>query len=124
MISRVRNLMVLSLSSVLLVIGCQTQSSKAVEAGALTRNEVTEIIVRYELSAPPTTTSGRPWGSQCVSRPYQRRLLAGREIGGGMQVVRVEPPVSANTARAIATQIERCPHIEWAEADLVQLSVS
>ena len=113
--------------TVVLLASCNSSVSSAADSVAeasTERSEVSEIVVRYAPQAPASTAGGNAWGTQCVSRPYQHRLLAGRAIGGGMQVVLVEPPVSANVARAIAAQIERCPHIEWAEADVVQLSVS
>lgn len=90
---------------------------------SLQRTEVSEVVVRYTDEAPAMTRNGRPWGSQCVSRAFRDRLVLGRDIGGGMRVVRLDPPVSANVGTGIASQIERCPHIEWAEADRVQFSV-
>lgn len=85
--------------------------------------DVTQIVVRYEQGAPPTTSEGRPWGSQCVSTAHRQKLFVDRGIGARMRVVRIQPPTSAFLARAIAAQIGQCPLIEWAEADTVTLTL-
>lgn len=88
------------------------------------RSEVTEIIVRYEAGAPPTTRGGEPWGSQCVSDAYRADMKIGRDIGGRMRVLRIDPPVTPTVARVMALQMSQCPYVEWAEADVLQLTLS
>ena len=84
---------------------------------------VDHLIVRYELGAPPSADGGAPWGSQCVSRAYSDILERGRWIGGGMRIIRVDPPVGPVLAHAIAEQFAQCPYIEWAEPDVTRLSI-
>ena len=84
---------------------------------------MTEVIVRYQAGAPPSTDDGDPWGSQCLTIAYRHDLRRGRDIGGRMRVVHIEPAVSPVVARAIALQMSQCPYVEWAEADVLQLVV-
>lgn len=116
-------------SLVLLTTGCTSSSSGAAGAAELPtskrleRSEVTQVIVRYEVGAPPATSAGRPWGAQCVARNYRDSLTNGRWIGARMRVVVIDPPVTATVARVIALQMQQCPYIEWAEADVIRFTV-
>jgi len=103
---------------------CSSIPSGASAATAVAPERVEELIVRYKLGAPPRTDSGKPWGSQCVSPAFVDRLALGRSIGAGMKVVHLVPPTSPFVARAIASQFEQCPYIEWAEADEIRLTLS
>jgi len=117
------------LSLVFLLTGCTSSSSEA--AGAtpptdgkrLERSEVTQLIARYEVGAPPATSAGRPWGAQCVARSHRDTLANGRWIGARMRVIRIDPPVTPTVARVIALQMQQCPYIEWVEADVIRFTV-
>lgn len=119
-----RSLVLLALTAVLLTSSCDSESATASTVTQTEERQVDELIVRYELDAPPGVEGGAPWGSQCVSSVYVKRLKRGRWIGSGMRVVRLNPPASPVVARRIAMQIEQCPYIEWVEADTFQFSVS
>jgi hypothetical protein len=98
-------------------------ASSAAESTADEQARVSEIIVRYQAQAPVITKKGRPWGAQCVPRVYRSSLQFGREIGAGMRVVGVQPPVSVAVARVIARHVEDCPFVAWAEADAVLFTI-
>ena len=104
------------------ISACTTDSAGAKTVDSTQRTEVNEIIVRYEKGAPMQTLGGRPWGAQCVTGKYQERLIRDRGLGARMRVVRVEPRVRARVAEMIAMQIEQCPFIEWAEADVIRFT--
>lgn len=118
-----RTILASSIALSVLLTGCETASSSAVGAPRLEKSKVTEIIVRYQTGAPPLTDDGDPWGSQCVTIAYRYDLRRGRDIGGRMRVVHIEPAVSPVVARAIALQMAQCPYVEWAEAHVLQLQV-
>lgn len=84
---------------------------------------MTQLIARYELGSPTVTSTGRPWGAQCVNRMYRDNLRLGRGIGAGMRTVRIVPAVTPTVARVIALQFQQCPYIEWAEADVIRFTV-
>jgi hypothetical protein len=109
---------------VVLLSACTFPSSTATARSTVQLDEVTEIVVFYEKGAPPVTSSGRPWGSQCVSERYRDRLRLGRWIRLPMRLIRIRPPVPARVAEVIALQVSQCPYIEWAEADVVRFDVS
>lgn len=104
--------------------GCGTSPSSAAGGSDSERGAVTEIVVRYEVGAPPATVRGKPWGSQCVSTAYRAGLKIGREIGGRMRVVHIDPPVIPTIARVMALQMSQCPYVQWAEADVLELTLS
>ena len=118
-----RTLTGLATASMMVLSGCGAASSSAVGSPRVERSEVTEIIVRYEVGAPPTTRSGEPWGSQCLSAAYRADMRIGRDIGGRMRVLRINPPVSPTVARVMALQMSQCPYVEWAEADVLRLTL-
>lgn len=106
--------------------GCAPASSStgAVAGGAaIDRVEVSQIVVRYQPGAPPATSEGHPWGVQCVSPDNQARLSLGPSIGARLKVVTVDPPVPPVLAQLMALEMEQCPYIEWAEADVVRFDV-
>ncbi len=109
---------------VVLLSACSFPSSTATARSTIQLDEVTEIVVFYEAGAPPVTSAGRPWGSQCVSERYRDRLRLGRWIRIPMRLVRIQPPVPARVAEVIAQQMSQCPYIKWAEADVVRFDVS
>lgn len=119
----IRTLVGVSITCVVFLTGCETASSSAASGPRLEKSKVTDIIVRYQTGAPPSTDNGDPWGSQCVTIAYRYDLRRGRDIGGRMRVVHIEPAVSPVVARAIALQMSQCPYVEWAEADVLQLVV-
>jgi hypothetical protein len=82
-----------------------------------------ELVVRYDVSAPASRWNGRPWGSQCVERVFARELTAGQWLGAGMRIVRFDRVVPAKTAQKVASQLERCPYVLWAEPNEKQLFV-
>lgn len=95
----------------------------AVKSELIDRVEVTQIVVRYQQGAPPAASEGRPWGSQCVSPEHQALLQIGPSIGAQMKVVSIDPPLLPLTAELIALQMQQCPYVEWAEADVVRFDV-
>jgi len=106
--------------------GCAPASSStaAIAQGELIdRIEVSQIVVRYTPGAPPSTNDGSPWGSQCVSQNYAADLERGPSIGAQMKVVMIDPPVLTVVAELIALDMQQCPYIEWAEADVVRFDV-
>lgn len=110
----------------LLATGCSPASSStsAVAGGvSLDRVEVSQIVVRYQQGAPPATSEGLPWGTQCVSTEYQADLSPGPSIGAQMKVVSIDPPVLPIVAQLIALEMQQCPYIVWAEADVVRFDV-
>jgi hypothetical protein len=90
----------------------------APSAGAASHTaKVDELIVRYELGAPPVRWNGRPWGSQCVQGALAQQLRTGRWIGAGMRIIRFDRFVTPKTAQRVATQFQRCPYVAWAEPE-------
>jgi len=91
-------------------------------AGATVRTSQTdELLVRYDLGAPPVRWNGRPWGSQCVAGALAQQMRPGRWIGAGMRIIRFDRAVPAGTAQRVATQFQRCPYVAWAEPNNVRL---
>ena len=112
-----------------LLTGCTPTSSQAagpspiVDGSLLERSKVTQLIARYEVGAPATTTAGRPWGAQCVAGKERESLDLGRQLGARMRVVLIDPPVTTRIARVIALQMQTCPKIEWVEADVIRFTI-
>jgi hypothetical protein len=103
----------LLLAASLNVLTVSTASARPI----VERSEIHQIVVRYKPGAPASTPRGAPWGSQCVADSLADLLKPGRSIGGRMRVIRLRPPQQPMVAQRIARQLEKCPFIEWAEAD-------
>jgi len=78
---------------------------------------VNELIVRYELGAPPVHNNGEPWGSQCVRLSDRKLLKRGRWIGAGMRRLELTKPLAKTRADRIAREISLCPYVLWAESN-------
>ncbi len=102
-----------------LVLSAQFVATTAEASDRLTRTN--ELLVRYELGAPPVRWNGLPWGSQCVEQKFARDLKAGRWIGAGMRIIRFDRVVPVATAQRISTQFQRCPYVSWAEPNDTRL---
>lgn len=122
-IQRVRSVSASILTLTCALTGCTTTLSSAADSQRIERSKVTQLIARYETGSPTVTTTGRPWGAQCVSSTYRDNLHQGRGLGAGMRTVQIVPPVTPTVARAIALQFQQCPYIEWAEADAVRFTI-
>jgi len=80
---------------------------------------VSEIIVRYELGAPPVISDGRPWGSQCVRAKDRALIKRGPWIGAGMRRIELSRTISQRRANRISTAFASCPYVMWAEPNAV-----
>lgn len=111
----------------MLVATACTPASSSTDTSArgelIDRVEVTQIVVRYQQGAPPVTSEGNPWGAQCVSPEYQAMLEPGPSIGAQMKVVTIDPPLLPVVAELIALEMQQCPYVMWAEADVVRFDV-
>jgi hypothetical protein len=87
------------------------------------QKRVQELIVRYEIGAPPACTNGQPWGAQCVQGDMRELLKRGRWIGAGMRVIRLAEPVPVRRANVIAQQLAHCPYIAWVEPNAVRFDL-
>lgn len=124
-ISRLQGFIIVGVC-VLISAACVPASSStdvSVRGELIDRVEVTQFVVRYQPGAPPDTFDGRPWGIQCVSTEYQADLSPGPSIGAQMKVVSIDPPVLPIVAQLIALEMQQCPYIDWAEADVVRFDV-
>jgi len=104
-----------------LVLAGQALAPSAEATGRTAQTD--ELLVRYDVGAPPVRWNGRPWGSQCVERAFSRHLRTGRWIGAGMRIIRFDRAVPVKAAQRVATQFQRCPYIAWAEPNELLLSV-
>jgi len=109
----------LAASFLLSACGSDSASASASASDPTDLPVVEEIIVRYERGGPLETSRGLPWGAQCVSDDYRKQLTRDRALGARMHVVRIEPGVTPRVATRIARQMQQCPYIEWAEADVI-----
>ena len=110
----------------LFVPACSPASSSVesrAQSAVIDRVEVAQIVVGYRQGAPPVTAEGRPWGSQCVSQEHDVNLRQGPAIGADMKVVLIDPPIPPLIAQLIALEMQQCPYVEWAEADVVRFDV-
>jgi hypothetical protein len=105
-----------------LVLSAQSVATTAEASDRLTRTN--ELLVRYELGAPPVRWNGLPWGSQCVTGALARGMRVGRWIGAGMRIIRFDGFVRVKTAKRVASQFEGCPYVLWAEPNGILLNVN
>jgi hypothetical protein len=86
-----------------------------------TDGEVVQLIVKYKDDVNPTQSDGVATGSDAIN---EVELTAVKDLGNGLQTVKLSESVSYDAAAEIIDTLEADPRVTWAEADQILTTAS